>query len=278
MTVRSLLGGTAAVLALAVPLTPVDTVAHRPVTEDRQVNRQVDRGHRLVSAATLGSGDRCRQPGPYQLPHAGEPVRLDPADFTTRIDHPYWPMRPGTTWRYVETGGGESQRVTVTVTRRTRVIEGVRARVVHDVVRSGGEIVENTFDWYAQDSGGSLWYLGEFTREYEDGEVVSTEGSWEHGRDGAQAGVVLPARPRVACRWREEYLDGEAEDRAFVLSRRESLQTPTGFHRRVLHTANWTPLQPRLLENKLYARGVGPVLELDLSPQPSRAVLVGVSP
>ena len=86
--------------------------------------------------------------------------------------------------------------------------------------------------------------------------------------------MVLPARPLVACRWREEHLARAAEDRAYALSRRESLATPTGFHRRVLHTANWTPLEPRLLENKLYARGVGPVLELDLSPTPSRTVLV----
>lgn len=165
----------------------------------------------------------------------------------------------------------------MTVTRRTRLIEGIRARVVHDVVRTGGEIVENTFDWYAQDSGGTLWYLGEFTRQYENGQVVSTEGSWEHGRGGAQAGTLLPARSRVGCAWREGYLDGEAEDRAFSLSRREDVAVPSGFHRDVLHTANRTPLTPWLLENKFYARGLGPVLELDLSPEPGRAVLVRVS-
>ncbi len=233
------------------------------------------------AVAPASDGDRgtqdCAQPGPYQLPRGDEPVDLRPADFTTRIDHPYWPMRPGTTWRYVERGGGEVAHVRVTVTDRTRMIEGIRARVVHDVVRSDGELVENTRDWFAQDSGGTLWYLGEFSRSYENGRVVSTEGSWEHGRDGAQAGVILPARTRSGCGYREEYLEGEAEDRARILSTRETLRTPTGVHRRVVQTANTTPLEPDLLENKFYARGIGPVLELDLSPELARAVLVRVT-
>ena len=137
---------------------------------------------------------RCEQPGPYDLPHGSQRVDLDPADFTHRIDNPYWPMRPGTRWVYRETeSDGARLRVEVTVTHRTRTIRGIEARVVHDVVTERGELVENTFDWYAQDAGGSIWYLGEFTREYEDGEVVSTDGSFEYGRDGAQAGVVVPA-------------------------------------------------------------------------------------
>lgn len=220
---------------------------------------------------------RCRQPGPYQLPQGGETVHLDPADFTVRIDNPYWPMRPGTVWRFLEREGDTTQHVTVRVTHRTVRIEGVRARVVHDVVREDGEPVEDTRDWYAQDAGGSIWYLGEATRELEDGEVVSTEGSWRHGRDGAQAGVVVPARPRPGCSYREEYLAGEAEDQALVLALSEAIDSPTGFHRRLLHTANWSPVEPGVLENKFYARGLGPVVELDISPVPSRADLVSVS-
>lgn len=236
---------------------------------------------RPVSGTPAGGGhdqpDRCRQPGPYQLPQGAEPVELDPADFTARIDHPYWPMRPGTVWRFVERDAGNVQRVTVTATHRTVRIEGIRARVVHDVVREDGEVVENTWDWYAQDAGGSLWYLGEDTQELEDGQVVSTEGSWRHGRDGAQAGVILPARPRPGCAYREEYLAGEAEDQARVLAGSEAIDSPTGFHRRLLHTSNSTPLEPDLLENKLYARGLGPVVELDISPAPARADLVSVT-
>jgi hypothetical protein len=226
--------------------------------------------------ATERQTDRCDQPGPYDLPQGGERVDLRAKHFTTRIDHPYWPMRPGTTWHYVERGGGEVAKVRVRVTHRTKLIAGIKARVVRDVVSVDGEVVEDTRDWYAQDTGGNLWYLGENTQEYEDGEVVSTEGSWQHGRDGGQAGVILPARPRAGCRYREEFLAGEAEDRAEVLSTRESLRTPTGFHEHVVHTANTTPLEPAILENKFYARGVGPVLELDLSPEFGRAVLVRV--
>lgn len=229
-----------------------------------------------LTAAAAHSGQRCAQPGSYELPKGSDEVQLDPADFTTRIDHEYWPMRPGTTWRYRERGGGEVATVRVTVTHRTKLIEGIRTRVVHDVVRVDDRVTENTFDWYAQDDGGSIWYLGERTREYEAGQIVSTEGSWRHGRHGAQAGVILPARLRDGCGYREEYRADHAEDQARILSTSEAIRTPTGFHRRVLQTANTTPLQRNLLENKFYARGVGPVLELDLSPQLGRAELVKV--
>lgn len=229
-----------------------------------------------TAGAAAPAADECAQPGPYGLPHGGETVDLDPRDFTTKIDHPYWPMRPGTVWHLVEKGDGGTQRVTVTVTDRTRLIQGIEARVVHDVVRSGGQVVEDTQDWYAQDSGGSIWYLGEATAEYENGKVVSTEGSWEHGRDGAQAGILLPARPEAGCAYREEYLAGEAEDRALVLAHREAARVPAGFYENLLHTANTTPLHEDLLENKFYARGVGPVLEVDLSPSFGRAVLTRV--
>jgi len=219
----------------------------------------------------------CRQPGPYQLPHGSTPVHLRARHFTTRITNPYWPMRPGTVWHYVETNATETQRITVRVTHRTKLVHGIRARVVRDVVRSAGEVVEATNDWYAQDAGGSIWYLGEDSKTYENGQVVSTEGSWQYGRRGAQAGVILPARPHAGCGYREEYLAGEAEDRALVLSRREAVKVRTGFYRRVLHTANSTPLEPTVLENKFYARGVGPILEIDVSPTWSRAELVKVT-
>ena len=221
------------------------------------------------SGAVGRSGDPCGR-----LPHGSTPVHLDPADFTTRIDHPYWPMRPGTVWHLVEKDDGETQRVTITVTRDTTLIAGIEARIVHDVVRAGGRVVEDTLDWYAQDTTGSIWYLGEDTRAYDEDGSVSTEGSWQHGVDGAFAGVLLPARPRPGCSYREEYRSGEAEDRAVVLALSEAVTVPAGSFRRLLHTANTTPLEPTLLENKFYARGVGPVLEVDLSPSFSSAVLV----
>jgi hypothetical protein len=196
----------------------------------------------------------------------GGPVRLDPADFTTRIDNPYWPMKPGSRWVYRETDAdGTKQRVEVTVTHRTKRVAGVKARVVHDVVTQGGALVENTYDWYAQDRAGNVWYLGEKTRDYENGKVVSTKGSWEAGVDGARAGITMPARPRVGMSYRQEHYPGHAEDRARILSLDEQAEVPFGHFRNLLMTKDFTPLEPKVLEHKLYAKGVGPVLVLSLS-------------
>jgi hypothetical protein len=211
--------------------------------------------------STFAGAGSCNAP----LPQGSEPVTLDPADFVARIDNPYWPMAPGTRWVSREFDFEGSQRVTVTVLERTKEIEGIDATVVHDVVTERGELIENTFDWYAQDVCGNVWYLGENTKEYEDSEVVSTAGSWEHGVDGALAGVVVPADPQVGLTYRQEYYAGEAEDAAEVLSLDEQAQVPFGHFRNVLVTKDYTPIEPRVLEYKLYARGVGPVLVLGVS-------------
>ena len=121
------------------------------------------------------------------LPTGSEQVDLDPAEFTTEIDNPYWPMSPGSRWVYREEDPEGALRVVVTVTDETKTIaNGVEARVVHDVVSQDGEPVEVTDDWYAQDAEGNIWYLGEETAEYENGEVVSREGSFEAGVGGAK--------------------------------------------------------------------------------------------
>jgi len=202
---------------------------------------------------------------------------LDPADFTSRIDNPYWPMAPGDRWVYRETGeGGRKQRVVVTVTRRTREVAGIRARVVRDTVTERGRLVEDTFDWYAQGRKGNVWYLGEDTKEYEDGRLVSTAGSWEAGVDGAEAGIVMPARPRPGMQYRQEHAPGEAEDMARVLSLREQAEVPSGHYTGVLLTKDWNPLEPKVLEYKLYAKGVGPVLVLGVSGGGGREELLRV--
>jgi hypothetical protein len=190
------------------------------------------------------------------------PAALDPAQFTTRIDNPYWPMAPGTQWIYRERGeNGRTQRVTVTVTDRTKTVAtGVRAQVVHDVVTQGGAVVENTWDWYAQDRAGNVWYLGEDTAEYEGGDVATREGSWEAGVDGAQAGIIMPAHPRVGMRYRQEHYAGKAEDRAAVVKLDGRAVVPAGRFSGVLVTKDWNPLKPGPFEHKYYARNVGPVL------------------
>jgi hypothetical protein len=210
------------------------------------------------------------------LPQGSEPVELGPAHFTTEIDNPYWPMRPGSRWIYRETApDGTRQRVVVTVTSRTkRIANGITARVVRDVVREGGALVEVTDDWYAQDCAGNVWYLGEKTAEYEEGRIVSTEGSWEAGVDGAEPGVIMPASPTVGMTYRQEYYAGEAEDNGAIFSLDEQVGVPAGHFTDVVMTKDTNPLAPRVLEYKFYARGVGPVLAIGVSGGNDREDLV----
>lgn len=209
------------------------------------------------------------------LPRGAEAVDLNAADFSVDIDNRYWPMRPGSRWVYRESDGeGGVQRVVVAVTDRTkRIANGIQARVVRDVVSRDGQPVEVTSDWYAQDAAGNLWYLGESTAEYEKGKVVSTAGSWEAGVDGAQPGIVLPANPRPGLAYRQEYYAGQAEDRAKVLSIEEQVEVPFGHFSGAVLTKDETPLEPRVVEYKLYAPGVGPVLTLDVSGEAGREEL-----
>jgi hypothetical protein len=215
-------------------------------------------------------------PSAAALPQGDEPVELDPADFTVEITNPWWPMEVGDRWVYEEADGeGGVQRVEVTVLdRTTTVAAGIEARVVHDLVTEDGAVVEDTLDWYAQDTDGNLWYLGEETAEYEDGKVVSTEGSWEAGVDGAQAGILLPADPQPGTGYRQEYLAGEAEDEALVLSVDEMAEAPAGAWSGALLTRDTTPLEPDVAELKFYAPDVGPVLVLQTSGGSSREALV----
>ena len=146
-------------------------------------------------------------------------------------------MAPGSRWVYRETDAdGAAQQVEVTVTGETKEILGIPATVVHDLVTEDGQTVEDTLDWYAQDASGNLWYLGEDTKEYENGEVVSTEGSWEAGVDGAQPGIILPADPQVGMAYRQEYYAGQAEDAAEILSLDEHVEVPFGTFDDVLET------------------------------------------
>lgn len=210
------------------------------------------------------------------LPRGSEPVTLDPADFTTRIDNPYWPMRSGTRWVYRETDAeGSVRRVVVTVTRTTkRIANGITARVVRDTVTENGKLVEDTRDWYAQDTAGNIWYLGELTKEYENGRVVSTAGSFEAGVDGAQPGIVMPAKPRPGLAYRQEYYAGEAEDNAVIFSLDEQAEVPFGHFGDVVMTKDLNALEPKTLEYKFYARGVGPVLAVAVSGGSDREELV----
>jgi hypothetical protein len=180
---------------------------------------------------------------------------IDPADFTTTIDNEYFPMEPGTIFLY--RGGTERDRMTVT--SDTKKVMGVECVIVDDRAWQGDQLVEQTYDWFAQDKEGNVWYFGEDTKEYENGKVTSTTGSWEAGVDGAKPGIIMQADPKVGESYRQEYYEGEAEDMAKVLSLNESLTVPYGSFDDVLVTKEWTPLEPSYHEHKYYARGVGQV-------------------
>ena len=227
------------------------------------------------SGASGQSGQASGGAAASSLPQGREHVSLDPADFTTEIDHPYWPMSPGAKWTYRETEDGTVSHDVVTVTNDTyKVAAGVTARVVRDTVTEGGDVVEDTKDYYAQDSAGNLWYLGEDTAEYENGRVKTRKGSWEAGVDGAQAGVILPADPQPEMSYRQEYYAGEAEDRGRILSIDESSTVPFGHFDHMIKTKDYSPLEPDLVEEKFYGRGVGPVREVIASGGTGEAVLL----
>ena len=186
---------------------------------------------------------------------------IRPEDFVSLIDNPYMPMQPGTTRVYEGGSDGEREVVKVTVTDRTREILGVSCIVVRDEAWIDGQLHERTFDWFAQDAAGNVWYFGERTAEYEHGKVVSRSGSWQAGVDGAQPGIVMLADPSIDTAYRQEFYEGEAEDKARVIALDEQVSVPLGAFGDVLVTEDWTPLEPAVLEQKHYAPGFGVVFE-----------------
>ncbi|RYP82755.1 hypothetical protein EKO23_20920 [Nocardioides guangzhouensis] len=198
----------------------------------------------------------------------------DPKDFVDLIDNTYLPLAPGSVWKYRTTSTEGPETNVVTVTNRTRVVAGVTTTVVHDVARDGrGRIIEDTWDWYAQDTAGNVWYFGEDTTAYDDGKA-STEGSWEAGVNGAQAGLAMPADPRVGDGYAQEHAPGVAEDRGEVLAVDDTVRIPFGAFQDVVRTEDTTPLEPDLVENKFYAPGVGVVMERTVQGGDERVELV----
>jgi hypothetical protein len=226
-------------------------------------------------STTQETGGTATGAAATSLPEDGTPFKMNPADFTTEIDHPYWPMKPGSRWIFRETDAeGSVSRVVVTVLDKTKTIMGIEARIVHDQVSEQGEVKEDTFDWYAQDAEGNLWYLGEDTTEYENGKPKTKEGSWEAGVDGALAGVILPAHPEVGMTYREEYYKGHAEDGASILSVDAFAKVPYRTFDHGIQTRNFSGIEPDTIEEKIYAKGVGVVLELTVSGGSDRTELV----
>ena len=180
-----------------------------------------------------------------------------PADFTNVVDNPYFPLVPGTTFTFVEKEGREKRENKVTVTHDTKMVMGVKCVVVHDTVSLDGVLLEETFDWYAQDKQGAVWYFGEATKEFKSGGRVSTAGSWEAGVNG-QPGIIMPANPKPGQPYRQEYSPKNAEDMGQIVAVGESVTVPHGTFKDCVKTKDWSLLESGH-EHKWYAKGVGVV-------------------
>jgi hypothetical protein len=198
--------------------------------------------------------------------------------FSAYVTNPWFPLRPGTVSVYVGVKDGKPARDVVTVTHAVKTIQGAPCVVVRDRLYLNGKLEERTTDWYSQDRRGNVWYFGETTAELDaHGRVTSTEGSWQAGRDGAKAGISMPARPVPGRFGRQEFYKGQAEDHFEVLSRRAVVDVPYTSSRRALLTKEWTPLEPGVVDHKYYVRGVGTVLEQTVRGGDERQELVSVT-
>ena len=211
-----------------------------------------------ILALSVGCGGGGGGAGPA---FAG--FQFDPTDFVgVPIDNPRFPLTPGK--RYVFQGMTASglERSVFEVTRNTKTLLGIVCVEVHDQGFLDGALVEDTLDWFAQDDEGNVLYFGEDTKQISGGVVTGTTGSWQYGLNGATPGVVMPAVPFLGQTYSEEDAPGVAEDMAQVVGLGEGVTTPLATYAGCLHTENFTPLEPGVIEDKFYASGVGAVLEL----------------
>jgi hypothetical protein len=189
---------------------------------------------------------------------------IDPANYTTNIDNPYMPLKPGTTYIYEGPTSAGFIHTEFAVTTNTKLIDGVTCVEVHDQVFTDGVLTEDTLDWFAQDKGGNVWYFGEDSDELVNGRVSSIGGSWQGGVNGASPGIVMEAHPKVGDFYRQEFLLNNAEDSAGVLNLNQTVTVPAGTFHHCLETEEITGLEPGALEHKFYALGIGNVQTIDL--------------
>jgi hypothetical protein len=205
------------------------------------------------------------------------PAAIDPAKFTSTVDNPYFPLVPGTVMIYEGHSEDAETRNEITVLTETRTVMGVECLVVRDVAYEDGELIEDTLDWFAQDSEGSVWYFGEESKDIEDGEVVDTHGSWEAGVDGALPGIIMPAEPVVGEPYFQEWAPGVAEDMGQIIRAGETVTVPAGTFADVLVTKDWNPLEPdSAVEEKFYAPGIGLIKEVAIENEDEELELVEI--
>jgi hypothetical protein len=227
------------------------------------------------TTATAGAGAAIERAGGQSCRLTGyEPV-LKQADFRHVIDNRFFPLPVGRTLIYRGIKDGQSQVDVVRVTARTKVLEGITAVTVTDVATHRGRLLEKTTDWYAQDKQGNVWYLGERTAAYANGRV-DRSGSWKAGVNDAEPGIVMQANPQVPRSYRQECLPGMAEDMAWTVIKGGSFRLPFTTARGVLTSLEFSRIEPSVIDEKVYAPGIGVVLERAMSGPKETARLVSV--
>lgn len=202
---------------------------------------------------------------------------INPAGFTPNVTNRLFPLRPGRTLVYTGTKDGKKALNLVTTTKRTRRIDGVTTRVVEDRLYLNNVLEERTSDYYAQDRCGNVWYFGEDTATLDaNGRVVSRDGSFRAGVNGAQPGVYLQAHPQIGRLFRQEWSPGNAEDQFRALSTHASITVPFGTFHNALRTQETTALEPAVVDNKFYVKGLGQVEEVAVRGPVEKLVLIDV--
>jgi hypothetical protein len=205
-------------------------------------------------------------------------IAASPGGFSARVDNPWYPLDPGTTYVYRGVKDGRPARDVFTATHRTRKVDGVPCVVVDDRLYLSGRLEERTTEWFSQDSRGNVWYFGEDTAELDkQGRVKNRSGTWRAGVAGARAGIFMFASPRVGQSARQEFYRGQAEDHFRILSLGASVKVPYVSSKRAMLTKEWTPLEPGAIDHKYYVRGIGTVLEQTVKGGVERAALVSVT-
>jgi len=213
----------------------------------------------LINGFLVNKGDSNPQMSQYN-------PQINAADFVSTINNTYFTLTPKTKYTYLKKTGDGTERVEVYVTEQKKNVMGVDTVVVWDRAYSNNQLIENTYDYYAQDKSGNVWYFGEKTQELENGKVTSTSGTWEAGVDGAQPGIIMKANPQVGDNYRQEYYMGQAEDMAKIIAFNQSVTVPFGTFINCLNTYDYSPLEPDLKENKYYSPLIkGVVLDVDLT-------------
>lgn len=205
---------------------------------------------------------------------------INPANFVSTIDNPYFPLTPGTSYTFEGQRDGAGQRDVFTVTGETKSIMGITSTVINDTatVLATGRVIEKTNDWFAQDNQGNVWYMGEDTQLLNpDGTVKNTAGSWTGGVGGALPGIVMPGNVQIPSTFRQEYLSGHAEDMAWFVSKDQSAKVPyKTYNGSVVETIEWSPLEPAVIEKKFYAPGIGLVYSVSAAGEVETAKLISV--